>query len=259
MYRILTGLCCAVWCAVIAVEAFGLNKRQEMALDSFEMASCFNDEFTDDVTAQIRLYGTGPALTSEEEITEYLEGAAAVCQIYSGYGIIKKKETYGCIWELEGANEDFSWSLQKKKKNNDEDTNENQTAIKNDNMCEGLISWRFAGDWSEEMQRIYEKKERLEKYSQSQSKLCLELIGSWPQLMTKEQIDECAKKMINKAGASLVSAKGQDNLQLYYGYGEKLGEVIRFQNERSNINLLYRVNGEKTICILGFPTVQWDD
>lgn len=44
------------------------------------------------------------------------------------------------------------------KKNNDEDTNENQTAIKNDNMCEGLISWRFAGDWSEEMQRIYEKK-----------------------------------------------------------------------------------------------------
>lgn len=77
--------------------------------------------------------------------------------------------------------------------------------------------------------------------------------------MTKEQIDECAKKMINKAGASLVSAKGQENLQLYYGYGEKLGEVIRFQNERSNINLLYRVNGEKTICILGFPTVQWDD
>ena len=209
MYRILTGLCCAVWCAVIAVEAFGLNKRQEMALDSFEMASCFNDEFTDDVTAQIRLYGTGPALTSEEEITEYLEGAAAVCQIYSGYGIIKKKETYGCIWELEGANEDFSWSLQYLRKNNDEDTNENQTAIKNDNMCEGLISWRFAGDWSEEMQRIYEKKERLEKYSQSQSKLCLELIGSWPQLMTKEQIDECAKKMINKAGASLVSAKGQ--------------------------------------------------
>ena len=215
MYRILTGLCCAVWCAVIAVEAFGLNKRQEMALDSFEMASCFNDEFTDDVTAQIRLYGTGPALTSEEEITEYLEGAAAVCQIYSGYGIIKKKETYGCIWELEGANEDFSWSLQYLRKNNEEDTNENQTAIKNDNMCEGLISWRFAG--------------------------------------------ECAKKMINKAGASLVSAKGQDNLQLYYGYGEKLGEVIRFQNERSNINLLYRVNGEKTICILGFPTVQWDD
>ena len=40
--------------------------------------------------------------------------------------------------------------------------------------------------------------------------------------MTKEQIDECAKKMINKAGASLVSAKGQDNLQLYYGYGEKI-------------------------------------
>ena len=118
MYRILTGLCCAVWCAVIAVEAFGLNKRQEMALDSFEMASCFNDEFTDDVTAQIRLYGTGPALTSEEEITEYLEGAAAVCQIYSGYGIIKKKETYGCIWELEGANEDFSWSLQYLRKNN---------------------------------------------------------------------------------------------------------------------------------------------
>lgn len=101
MYRILTGLCCAVWCAVIAVETFELNKRQEMALDSFEMASCFNDEFTDDVTAQIRLYGTGPVLTSEEEITEYLEGAAAVCQIYSGYGIIKKKETYGCIWELE--------------------------------------------------------------------------------------------------------------------------------------------------------------
>ena len=259
MYRILTGLCCAVWCAVIAVEAFGLNKRHEMTLDSFEMASCFNDEFTDDVTAQIRLYGTGPTLTSEEEITEYLEGAAAVCQIYSGYGIIKKKETYGCIWELEGANEDFSWSLQYLRKNNDEDTNENHTAIKNDNMCEGLISWQFAGDWSEEMQRIYEKKERLEKYSQSQSKLCLELIGSWPQLMTKEQIDECAKKMINKAGASLVSAKGQDNLQLYYGYGEKLGEVIRFQNERSNINLLYRVNGEKTICILGFPTVQWDD
>ena len=88
-----------------------------MALDSFEMASCFNDEFTDDVTAQIRLYGTGPALTSEEEITEYLEGAAAVCQIYSGYGIIKKKETYGCIWELEGANEDFSWSLQYLRKN----------------------------------------------------------------------------------------------------------------------------------------------
>ena len=40
--------------------------------------------------------------------------------------------------------------------------------------------------------------------------------------MTKEQIDECAKKMINKAGASLVSAKGQDNLQLYYGYGGKI-------------------------------------
>ncbi|MFQ9546549.1 MAG: hypothetical protein ACLRZ6_00535 [Lachnospiraceae bacterium] len=128
MYRILTGLCCAVWCAVIAVEAFGLSKRQEMALDSFEMASCFNDEFTDDVTAQIRLYGTGPALTSEEEITEYLEGAAAVCQIYSGYGIIKKKETYGCIWELEGANEDFP-SLQYLRKIMT-NTNENQTAIK---------------------------------------------------------------------------------------------------------------------------------
>ena len=93
MYRILTGLCCAVWCAVIAVEAFGLNKRQEMALDSFEMASCFNDEFTDDVTAQIRLYGTGPALTSEEEITEYLEGAAAVCQIYRR----KRMDVYGSL------------------------------------------------------------------------------------------------------------------------------------------------------------------
>ena len=87
MYRILTGLCCAVWCAVIAVEAFGLNKRQEMALDSFEMASCFNDEFTDDVTAQIRLYGTGPALTSEEEITEYLEGAAAAVKFTVDMGL----------------------------------------------------------------------------------------------------------------------------------------------------------------------------
>ena len=137
MYRILTGLCCAVWCAVIAVEAFGLNKRQEMALDSFEMASCFNDEFTDDVTAQIRLYGTGPALTSEEEITEYLEGAAAVCQIYSGYGIRKKKETYGCIWELEGANEDFSWSLQYLRKNNDEDTMKNQIIVVNIQYMQG--------------------------------------------------------------------------------------------------------------------------
>ena len=81
----------------------------------------------------------------------------------------------------------FSWSLQYLRKNNDEDTNENQTAIKNDNMCEGLISWRFAGDWSEEMQRIYEKKNDWKNTARAKSKLCLELIGSWPQLMTKNR------------------------------------------------------------------------
>ena len=74
MYRILTGLCCAVWCAVIAVETFGLNKRQEMALDSFEMASCFNDEFTDDVTAQIRLvYDRESANGACDEVVCYEE------------------------------------------------------------------------------------------------------------------------------------------------------------------------------------------
>ena len=56
----------------------------------------FNDEFTDDVTAQIRLYGTGPALTSEEEITEYLEVRRPSVNL-RGYGIIKKKETYDVI------------------------------------------------------------------------------------------------------------------------------------------------------------------
>ena len=42
-----------------------------------------------------------------------------------------------------------------------------------------------------------------------------------PQLMTKEQIDECAKKMKNKPAASLVSEKGRNNLQLTLGKGEK--------------------------------------
>ena len=42
------------------------------------------------------------------------------------------------------------------------------------------------------------KKERLEKYSQSQSKLCLELIGSWPQLMTKEEIHEFGLQILSR-------------------------------------------------------------
>ena len=60
----------------------------------------FNDEFTDDVTAQIRLYGTGPALTSEEEITEYLEGAAAVCRNLQWIWDYKKE---GNVWMYMGA------------------------------------------------------------------------------------------------------------------------------------------------------------
>ena len=92
------------------------------------------------------------------------------------------------------------------------------------------------------------------------NKICDELVFKLFIGVGKQLRRETRKLRVDIYGAaSLVSAKGQDNLQLYYGYGEKLGEVIRFQNERSNINLLYRVNGEKTICILGFPTVQWDD
>ena len=265
MYRILTGLCCAVWCAVIAVEAFGLNKRQEMTLDSFEMASCFNDEFTDDVTAQIRLYGTGPALTSEEEITEYLKGAAAVCQIYSGYGIRKTQESYGCVWELAGADTEVSYSLKYLSRENDRTNKENEPnkrdAYPNDDKSESknLISWNFSGGWSEKMQQIYQKKSALEKYSQTSSAACLELTGNWQQVLTEEEIDASAKHLMAEAGASLVTVQKQDNLELYYGYGERLGEGIRFQNERANVNLLYRVNGEQTRCILGFPAVQWDD
>lgn len=270
MYRLLTGICCIVWCAVIAFEAFGVAKGSKKATDSTKFASYFTNEFTDDVTAQIRLGGSCPAFLSEEEITQYLEGAAAVCEIYSGYGIRKKQENYGCVWELTGADMEVSYSLkylsrendradkerkQNKSKQGESDTYDNDDKFESKN----LISWKFFGGWSEKMQQIYQKKSALEEYSQTSSAACLELTGNWQQILTEEEIDASAKKLMAEAGASLVTVQKQDNLELYYGYGESLGEGIRFQNEKANVNLLYRVNGEQTRCILGFPAVQWDE
>ncbi len=244
MYRILTGICCIVWCAVIAFEAVHLEKGQRAPVDSTEFASYFTDEFTDDVTAQIRLCGSCPAFLLEEEITQYLEGAAAVCGIYSGYGIVKKQESYGCVWELAGADTEVFYSLK---------------YLSRENESKNLISWKFSGSWSEKMQQIYGQKTKLEEYSQTASAACLEITGSWQQVLTDEEIDASAKKLMAEAGASLVNIQKQDNLELYYGYAESLGEGIRFQNEKANVNLLYRVNGEQTRCILGFPAVQWDE
>ena len=265
MYRILTGICCMVWCAVIAFEAIRLEKGQMVSVDSTEFATYFTDEFTDDVTAQIRLGGSCPAFSSEEEIIQYLEGAAAVCKIYSGYGIRKKQESYGCVWELAGADTEISYSLKYLSREN-ETTNEESEQNKsgtypNDGGSESksLISWKFLGNWSEKMQQIYQQKSALEKYSQTTSAACLELTGNWKQVLTDEEIDASAKKLMEEAGASLVTVQKQDNLELYYGYAKSLGEGIRFQNEQANVNLLYRTNGEQTRCILGFPVVQWDD
>ncbi len=242
MYRILTGICCAVWCAVIAFEAFGLNNRV-ISGSSTELASYFTDEFTEDVTAQLRLCGTAPEWTSEEEIASYLEGAAHVCKIDSGYGIIKKQESYGRVWELAGADGQISYSLKYLKKD--------------DETC--LISWSFTGDWSEMMQAIYKQKTELEEYSKTQSVLCLELIGEWNTLLTDQEISKSAKTLMQKVGAAVVTTQKQDNLQLYYGYAEALGEGIRFQNKKANVNLLYRTDDKKTRCILGFPAVLWDE
>ncbi len=242
MYRILTGICCAVWCAVIAFEAFGLNNRV-ISGSSTELASYFTDEFTEDVTAQLRLCGTAPEWTSEEEIASYLEGAAHVCKIDSGYGIIKKQESYGRVWELAGADGQISYSLKYLKKD--------------DETC--LISWSFTGDWSEMMQAIYKQKTELEEYSKTQSVLCLELIGEWNTLLTDQEISKSVKTLMQKVGAAVVTTQKQDNLQLYYGYAEALGEGIRFQNKKANVNLLYRTDDKKTRCILGFPAVLWDE
>lgn len=242
MYRILTGICCAVWCAVIAFEAFGLNNRV-ISGSSTELASYFTDEFTEDVTAQLRLCGTAPEWTSEEEIASYLEGAAHVCKIDSGYGIIKKQESYGRVWELAGADGQISYSLKYLKKD--------------DETC--LISWSFTGDWSEMMQAIYKQKKELEEYSKTQSVLCLELIGEWNTLLTDQEISKSAKTLMQKVGAAVVTTQKQDNLQLYYGYAEALGEGICFQNKKANVNLLYRTDDKKTRCILGFPAVLWDE
>ncbi len=265
MYRILTGICCTVWCAVIAFEAFGLAGGQKKAADSTQVASYFTNEFTDEVTAQIRLGGSCPAFLSEEQITQYLEGAAAVCGIYSGYGIRKKQESYGCVWELAGADTEISYSLKYLSRENDKANKENESnqsdTYQNDDRSESknLISWKFSGNWSEKMQQIYGQKTKLEEYSQTASAACLEITGSWQQVLTDEEIDASARKLMAEAGASLVNIQKQDNLELYYGYAESLGEGIRFQNERANVNLLYRVNGEQTRCILGFPAVQWDE
>lgn len=242
MYRILTGICCAVWCAVIAFEAFGLNNRV-ISGSSTELASYFTDEFTEDVTAQLHLCGTAPEWTSEEEIASYLEGAAHVCKIDSGYGIIKKQESYGRVWELAGADGQISYSLKYLKKD--------------DETC--LISWSFTGDWSEMMQAIYKQKTELEEYSKTQSVLCLELIGEWNTLLTDQEISKSVKTLMQKVGAAVVTTQKQDNLQLYYGYAEALGEGIRFQNKKANVNLLYRTDDKKTRCILGFPAVLWDE
>lgn len=242
MYRILTGICCAVWCAVIAFEAFGLNNRV-ISGSSTELASYFTDEFTEDVTTQLRLCGTAPEWTSEEEIASYLEGAAHVCKIDSGYGIIKKQESYGRVWELAGADGQISYSLKYLKKD--------------DETC--LISWSFTGDWSEMMQAIYKQKTELEEYSKTQSVLCLELIGEWNTLLTDQEISKSVKTLMQKVGAAVVTTQKQDNLQLYYGYAEALGEGIRFQNKKANVNLLYRTDDKKTRCILGFPAVLWDE
>lgn len=270
MYRILTGICCAVWCAVIAFEAVHLEKGQRAPVDSTEFASYFTNEFADDATAQIRLGGSCPAFLSEEEITQYLEGAAAVCGIYSGYGIIKKQESYGCVWELAGADTEVSYSLKYLSRENDRADKERELNESEQNKSDmyyndakseskNLISWKFSGSWSEKMQQIYEQKTKLEEYSQTASAACLEITGNWPQVLTDEEIDASAKKLMAEAGASLVTVQKQDNLELYYGYAESLGEGIRFQNEKANVNLLYRVNGEQTRCILGFPAVQWDE
>lgn len=241
MYRILTGICCALWCAVIAFEAFGLDNRLT-PVGSTELASYFTDEFTKDVTAQLRLCGSAPEWTSEEEIASYLEGAANICTIYNGYGIIKKQENYGCVWELAGADGQISYSLKYLKKT--------------DETC--LISWSFTGDWSEKMQTIYEQKTKLEEYSKTKSVFCLELTGDWNTQLTDKEISESANALMKKVGAVVVTTQKQDNLQLYYGYAEALGEGIRFQNKKANVNLLYRTDGTKTRCILGFPVVQWD-
>lgn len=242
MYRILTGICCAVWCAAITLQVFGLNKASQN-LDTAEyFTEYFTEEFTEDVSAQIRLSGSCPALSSETEITRYLEGAAAVMGIQSGYGIVKKQEVYGCVWELTGANPEFNCSL-KYLSREDGDS---------------LISWSISGNWSENMQKIYDQKEKLEEYSQTSSAVCLEIQGTWQQRLTPDEMDASAKRLMEKAKATLVNVQRQGNLQLYYGYGENFGEGIRFLSEEANINLMYRVSDTQTKCTLGFPAVQWD-
>ena len=258
MYRILTGICCAVWCAVIAFEAFGLNNRV-ISGSSTELASYFTDEFTEDVTAQLRLCGTAPEWTSEEEIASYLEGAAHVCKIDSGYGIIKKQESYGRVWELAGADGQISYSLKYLKKDDEYKNSKENGESKETDESSCMISWKFTGDWSEEMQMIYKQKTELEEYSKTQSVFCLELTGDWNTQLTDKEISESASTLMKKVGAAVVTTQKQDNLQLYYGYAEALGEGIRFQNKKANVNLLYRTDDKKTRCILGFPAVLWDE
>lgn len=240
MVRILTGVCCAVWCAAILVQTLQLGAAFE---SSFAAAACFTEEMPGEVTAILRLSGSCREQLPEEEVPQFLENAAAALGIQGGYGIFEKQEEYGLVWELSGADDEMSYSL--KYLDKEEDT--------------GFISWKLTGDWSQRMQEIYSSKERLEQYCQPQTAVCLALRGAWDRRLTTEEICASAEKLMEQIGADIVYEGAQDNLQLYYGYGEELGECIQFDGKKANVNLMYRVSDTQTRCTIGFPAVQWDE
>lgn len=240
MYRILTGICCVVWCAAITLQAM---KLQPTGKDVNAAAAYFTEEMPGETSALICLSGSCPRVLSEEEIPEFLETAAAGLGIQSGYGVFEKQEENGCIWELSGADTEKNYSLKY--------------------LCsaqkEGFVSWRLSGDWSQQLQEVYYAMENLQKQYSIEGMVCLELTGVWDTCLTEEEIGQSAKKLLKAIGSEAVFEEQQDNLQLYYGYGEALGDSVKFDGEEANVNLMYRTNDTQTRCILGFPVVLWDE
>lgn len=244
MQRMLTGICLAVWCAMIVFKIFRIGSYAQEQDTNENITAYFSETFNKETKAQIHLSGSCPSFSSEEEIVSYLKGAAVTAGIQSGYSVIKKQEIYGCIWELKGANEYCAYSLKYLKKNDSSD--------------EGAVSWKITGGWSEKLRKIYDKKETLEEYSKTTSALCMEISGYSEKLMTQEEIESSVNGLMDTMGIAKIEMQQQDNLYLYYGYKAEFGEGVKFQGKKTNINLMYRLGDRKTKCIMGFPLVQWD-
>lgn len=237
MYKILTGICCGLWGLMIAYNAWGLLSQQP---DLWKAAELFTEEMPSEVTVTLRLGGSCSVQT-EQDVPKRLEAAAGSLGITGGYAVSETQTEAGSLWELFGADENRTYSLNY--------LSEGGTAA----VSFTVTVLRGA------YKSCYSGMELLREEYGMDSMICVELSASLGERLDGAQIQELASGLLKRFGAAPVYSGEEDNLQIYYGYAEALGSYVTLSGEKANVNLMFRTNEKETRCLLGFPVVLSDD